>query len=133
MIIDGQIPGRFVWKDDQCVAILDIAPNAPGHTLVVPRAEIDHWLDLPEDLATHLNTVARTIGAAQREAFNADRVGLVIAGFEVPHVHLHVIPATSMADVVFAHKADASEAALDDAANKLRDGLRRQGAPGVSD
>ena len=50
MIIDGQIPGRFVWKDDQCVAILDIAPNAPGHTLVVPRAEIDHWLDLPEDL-----------------------------------------------------------------------------------
>ena len=91
-IIDGEIPGRFVWRDSQCVVFLTIAPMRPGHALVVPRAEIDHWLDLDDVLAAHLTKVAQTVGRAQMTAFSPARVGLIIAGLEVPHTHLHVIP-----------------------------------------
>ena len=91
-IIDGELPGHFVWRDDECVAFLSIAPLRPGHTLVVPRLEVDHWLDLPPELAAHLMTVAQRIGRAQQAALNPTRVGLIIAGMEVPHTHLHVIP-----------------------------------------
>jgi len=127
-IIDGELPGRFVWRDDRCVAFLSINPLAPGHTLVVPRAEIDHWLDLDPALATHCFEVARGIGAAQMDAFSPPRVGLLIAGFEVPHTHLHVVPTRSMADLEFAN-ADPSPAAeaLDAAAKKLRGALAARG------
>lgn len=104
-IIEGQIPGTFVWRDDICVAFLSINPIAPGHTLVVPRAEVDHWVDLPAATAAHLFTVSHVIAAAQQEAFPCERVGLMIAGFEVPHTHIHVIPTRSMADLSFANAA----------------------------
>lgn len=100
-IIDGEIPGRFVWQDDVCVAFMDVRPLAPGHVLVVPRAEVDHWTDLPADTATHLMAVAQRIGQAQRELLTPQRIGLMIAGFEVPHVHVHVVPLQSMADLDF--------------------------------
>ena len=67
-IIDGEIPGVFVWRDPECVAFLSINPMHPGHTLVVPRAEVDHWIDLDPDLAAHLFQVAQTIGKAQMAA-----------------------------------------------------------------
>src|SRR5690625_6987240 len=76
-IINGQIPGRFVWSDSECVAFLTAEPLQPGHTLVVSREEIDHWLDVPDDLAQHLFAVARHIGRAQREEFEPTRVGLL--------------------------------------------------------
>lgn len=101
-IIEGELPGTFVWRDEVCAAFLSINPLAPGHTLVVPIAEIDHWLDLPADLQAHLFDVSRRIGAAQMRAFEPDRIGLVIAGFEVPHCHIHVCPVNSMADMNFA-------------------------------
>ena len=91
-IIDGEIPGTFVWRDDQCVAFLSINPVNPGHTLVVPRAEIDEWTDLEPDAAAHLMIVAHAIGNAVNRAFLPTRVGLLIAGLEVPHTHLHVMP-----------------------------------------
>ena len=91
-IIDGEIPGTFVWSDDVCVAFATIEPHADGHVLVVPRAEIDKFTDLDDDTANHLFKVARIIGRAQEQAFDVVRSGLVIAGFGVPHVHLHVIP-----------------------------------------
>jgi diadenosine tetraphosphate (Ap4A) HIT family hydrolase len=123
-IIDGDLPGTFVWKDDQCVAFLSINPLAPGHTLVVPRAEIDHWIDLPEALATHLWRVAQTIGQAQQNAFVCERIGLIIAGYEIPHAHLHVFPSTNMAQFNFARAADSvSQEELDDAAGRIRDAL----------
>ena len=100
-IIDGEIPGRFVWQDDVCVAFMDVRPLAPGHVLVVPRAEVNHWTDLPADTATHLMAVAQRIGQAQRELLTPQRIGLMIAGFEVPHVHVHVVPLQSMADLDF--------------------------------
>lgn len=133
-IIAGEIPGTFVWKDDRCVAFLSIAPMNPGHTLVVPRDEVDHWIDLDPPLAQHLFTVAQTIGKAQQEAFSPRRIGVMIVGDEVPHTHIHVVPINSAGELSFAH-ADPNppEGVLDDAAGKLRAALRDQGADHVSD
>lgn len=97
-IIDGDIPGHFVWQDETCVAFLVIDPITDGHTIVVPRAEIDQWIDADQTLLDHLMQVAATIGRAQRTAFASARVGLLAEGFEVPHLHLHVWPANSMGD-----------------------------------
>lgn len=128
-IIDGELPGRFVYRDEICVVFLTIAPVQPGHALVVPRMEVDHWIDLPEDIATHLMAVARLIGIAQVEAFGATRVSLIIAGLEVPHTHLHVLPIRSEADIDFS-RADAGvdPAELDRVADALRRALGSRGS-----
>ncbi|MFW0184610.1 HIT family protein [Rothia sp. CCM 9418] len=97
-IMTGELPGHIVYEDDQCAAFLTIEPVNPGHTLVVPREEIDHWVDLPDGLRNHLFAVAQKIAQAQRTVFDSERSALMIAGFEVPHTHLHVYPANSMAD-----------------------------------
>ncbi len=132
-IIEGRLPARFVWRDERCVAFLTIAPLRPGHTLVVPRAEIDHWLDVPSDLMAHLMTVAQGIGRALQRAFQPVRVGLVIAGFEVPHVHLHLIPANDLRDLDFSRaERNPDPAALDEAAARIRTALRELGYPQVA-
>ena len=133
-IIDGDLPGRFVWRDPEAVAFLTIAPIRTGHTLVVPRAEVDNWLDLEPGLAAHLMQVAQTIGQAQRAAFASERVGMIIAGLEVPHVHLHTLPITSESDLDFS-KADpeAEAGALDRAAERLRNALRSAGRTEVAE
>lgn len=127
-IIEGEIPGRFVWADDLAVVFLTIAPIRPGHVLVVPRAEVDHWVDLDDDLAAHLMVVARDVGRAQMEAFQATRVGMIIAGLEVAHCHLHLVPIDREGDLSFAnadHDAKADD--LDSAAERLRTALQNQG------
>jgi histidine triad (HIT) family protein len=124
-IINGEIPGRFVWKDEQCVVFLTIAPLSPGHCLVVPRAEVDHWLDLDADLAAHLMKVGQCIGKALQRAFKPTKVGLIIAGLEVPHVHLHLVPIKGLQDLNFANQdTNAKAADLDRAAEKTRAALR---------
>ena len=133
-IIDGEIPGRFVWKDDRCVGFLTINPLQPGHTLVVSRAEVDHWLDLEPALAAHLMTVAQAIGKAQQHAFKPVKVGLIIAGLEVPHVHLHVVPVSSLGDLNFANQdMHAKPADLERCAASLRASLRVLGYSEVAD
>ena len=123
-IIDGEIPGTFVWKDDRCVAFLSINPVHAGHTLVVPRAEIDEWTDLEPDLAAHLMTVAQTIGNAVKRAFTPIRVGLLIAGLEVPHTHLHVMPIQSgESDLHLDRARNASPDELEVNAEKIRAAL----------
>jgi len=133
-IIDGEIPGVFVWRDPQCVAILSIAPMNPGHTLVVPRREVDHCIDLEPVLARHLFTVAQTIGKAQEQAFHPRRIGVMIVGDEVPHAHIHVVPINSAGELSFAH-ADHNppEGSLDSAAEQIRAALRDLGAEHVAD
>lgn len=101
-IINGEIPARFVYQDTQCVAFLDVRPLARGHCLVVPRAEVDQWTDLTAEQVAHLTKVAHAIGNAQKQCLNPERIGLLIAGFEVPHVHVHVVPINSMANLDFA-------------------------------
>lgn len=127
-IIGGDLPARFVWRDDRCVAFLSINPLRAGHTLVVPVEEVDHWLDLDADLARHLLVVAQAVGRAQRVAFRPERVGLVIAGLEVPHTHLHVVPIWDVPDLDFTNAdPDPDPAALDDAAQRIRAALRDAG------
>lgn len=119
-IIEGEIPGTFVWRDDRCVAFLSINPMAPGHTLVVPIEEVDHWVDLPPDLSAHLFDVAHRIARAQQQAFGPERVGLIIAGYEVPHTHIHVVPTNDMSELSFANAAaSVTREQLDDAAARI--------------
>jgi histidine triad (HIT) family protein len=104
-IIAGELPGTFVYTDEVCVAFMTINPIVRGHLLVVPRVEIDQWTDLPNDISQHCFAVAKRIGEAQKQVLHCDRVALIIAGFEVPHCHLHVIPASTIADVSFDNAA----------------------------
>jgi diadenosine tetraphosphate (Ap4A) HIT family hydrolase len=127
-IIAGELPGRFVWRDDAVVAFLTIEPIRPGHVLVVPVAEVDHWVDLPPDVWARVSEVARVVGLAVRDAMGAARVGQMIAGFEVPHVHVHVFPAEDLGDLSFDRVDRAPDpAALDDAADRIRAALRAAG------
>ena len=124
MIIDGRIPGTFVHRDDHCVVFMSINPMAEGHCLVVPREPIAHWVDCPPDLAAHLFAVSHRVGVAQRDAFDCERVGLIIAGYEVPHTHIHVIPTSNMGQLSFANAAASVDpAALEAAAQRIRDAL----------
>ena len=133
-IIDGEIPGRFVWRDDTVVAFLTIEPIRPGHVLVVPRAEVDHWVDLDTATWSHVAEVARVVGLAVRDAMGATRVGQMIAGFEVPHVHVHVFPAEDLGDLSFAGVDRSPDpAALDDAAVRIRAALRAMGRAEVAE
>lgn len=127
-IIAGEIPGRFIWSDDACVAFLTIEPLTPGHTLVVPRSPIDNWVDLDRDLNSHLFDVARLIGEGLRYAFDPARIGLMVQGFEVPHAHIHVWPANSPEEFNLA-AADRSPDPEDltNAAEQLRGALREFG------
>jgi len=127
-IIAGELPGRFVWRDEHVVAFLSINPVTTGHVLVVPVAEVDHWVDLDPPLWTRVAAVSHVIAGALAVAFAPPRVGQMIAGFEVPHVHVHVFPAHGLDDIGFA-KADPSPdpADLDAAAVRIRAALRAQG------
>ena len=127
-IIDGEIPGRFVWRDDTVVAWIDIRPLSSGHSLVVPIVEIDLWTDLPVDTVTHTMRVAHAVANAQLAVWPASRAGLMIAGFEVPHVHLHVFPTDGMHNFDFrTANTNALPEALDADMHRLRDALRTLG------
>jgi histidine triad (HIT) family protein len=133
-IIEGEFPGTFVWRDEQCVAFMSINPMAPGHVLVVPIEEVDHWVDASPELTAHLFAVTHTIGRAQQAAFDCERVGVIVAGYEVPHTHIHVLPTNSMSQLSFANAAASVDRSdLDAWAEAIRAELRRAGASGVSD
>lgn len=128
-IINGELPGRFIYKDDQVVAFLSIAPLNPGHVLVVPRAEVDQWTDADGQLLHRCMDVAQRIGIAAKQAFGAPRAGVVIAGMEVPHLHVHVFPAWSEGDFNFARAKPATDEELDSAAARLRAALGEGASP----
>lgn len=104
-IIAGELPGAFVYTDEVCVAFMTINPISRGHLLVVPRTEVDQWTDLPDGVSQHCFAVAKRLASAQKRALHCERVAMIIAGFEVPHCHLHVIPAATIADVSFDNAA----------------------------
>lgn len=124
MIINGDLPGRFVYSDDEVVAFLTIEPMTPGHTLVVPRDEVDNWQDLDPALFHKVMDVAQRIGKAVCAAFDAERAGVIIAGLEVPHLHVHVFPARDLSDFGFAGvDRNPSPQSLDEAAAKIKAAL----------
>ncbi|HEY3831983.1 MAG TPA: HIT family protein [Acidimicrobiia bacterium] len=132
-IIGGELPGRFVWRDPDVVAFLTIEPFAPGHTLVVPRAEVDHWIDMPSELNTKVFETARLIGQAVQRAFKPRRVGLLIAGEEVPHAHVHVIGFENVGQLSFAAvDRNVNAETFDANAEKIRAELRAMGRPEVT-
>jgi diadenosine tetraphosphate (Ap4A) HIT family hydrolase len=105
LILQRKIPGHFVYEDENVFAIMTINPIANGHVLVIPTLEVDQWTDVDETTRQKLFTTAHRIAEAQKKIFPCERVALIIAGFEVPHTHVHVIPATSMHDVSFSNAA----------------------------
>lgn len=125
LIMDGKIPGNFVYQDDIAVAILTIQPIREGHVLVIPRQEVDQWSDLPADIAAHLMQVSHTIANAMKTIFTCKRIGLMIAGLEVPHTHIHLVPMDSMDDLSFAFAKNAESDALKKTAERIREVLNK--------
>lgn len=126
-VISGEFPGHFVWKDDKAVVFMTIQPIREGHVLVVPREEVDHWDDLSPELLSHLIQVSRKVTKGLKEAYPAKRVGMMIAGLEVPHTHIHLVPLDSMGDLSFDHASSAEADELAKAAAKLRKVLMAHG------
>jgi diadenosine tetraphosphate (Ap4A) HIT family hydrolase len=123
-IINRELPGRFVYEDDEVVAFLTIQPMTQGHTLVVPRAEIDRWQDIDAAVFDRVMSTAQLIGKAVCRAFDAERAGVIIAGLEVPHLHVHVFPTRSLSDFGFANvDNNPSPASLDEAQAKIKAAL----------
>lgn len=122
-IIEGEIPGQIVWRDEVCAAFLTIAPLTRGHALVVPLVEVDSWVDLDAATMGHLMEVAATVGRAQLAAFGGERVGVLIQGFEVPHAHVHVFAATGPGDFDLGRATPSSPDELAEAAAALRAAL----------
>ena len=127
-IIKGELPAHFIWKDDDTVAFLTIAPLRPGHALVVPRREVDLWTEAEPELLNGLMAVAQAVGRAQQRAWGAPRSGLAIAGFEVPHLHVHVTPVWDMSDLDLTKvDLEPDQSALAESARQLRTALRELG------
>ena len=125
-IIAGEIPGRFVYRDETVVAFLTIEPVAYGHTLVVPVEEVDKWTDMSPELWAHMNEVAQKVGQAIIEVCGSERAGYLIAGFEVPHAHIHVFPADDMSGYNLSAAIPAGEtdqAKMDEVAAELTQAL----------
>lgn len=122
-IINGDLPGRIVYRDETVAAFLTIEPVAYGHTLIVPVKEVDKWTDIEPSVWAHLNEVAQHVGQAVTQKFDCERAGYLIAGFEVPHAHIHIFPANDMSGYSLkkAMPADQTDdAKMDEAADKLR-------------
>lgn len=122
-IINGQIPCYKVAEDDRYFAFLDINPNAPGHTLCIPKQEVDRLLDLDPETYAGLMDFSRRVGLALEQTVPCKRVGMAVIGLEVPHVHVHLIPMRSMADMTFATKTAQTPEQFEAMAAALRKAL----------
>jgi histidine triad (HIT) family protein len=119
-IVTGEIPAERIREDDDFLAFLDIRPIRAGHTLVIPKREIDHFFDLPDDLLGGLMVFAKPIANAIREVTGAARVGCAVVGIEVPHAHLHLVPVDGAHDIDFRRASPAEEAELAAIGERLR-------------
>lgn len=123
-IIAGEIPCHKIAETDQFFAFLDVFPCATGHTLVVPKQEIDYLFDLNDELYAGLMAFAKQIEPAIRQAVPCQRVGVAVIGLEVPHAHVHLIPINSMSDMDFNNKLKPSQDELAATAAKIRSFLK---------
>lgn len=122
-IIDGELPGHFIWRDERAVAIMTIAPIRPGHCLVIPVEEVNHWDDVPGDTAAHLMQVSQKVAKGLKAVYRPERVGVMVAGLEVPHTHIHLIPVEALADFDFSLQKPADAETLAAEARKIRAAL----------
>ena len=126
-MMSGEARASLVWADEHCVAVMAPRPLQPGHLLVVPRAEIDDWLDVPPDLLAHLVAVSQAIGMALKRAFPCEKVGIQVIGLEVRHVHVHLVPIDSGSQLRREDVPEAQPGALDESAARVREALRGMG------
>ena len=119
-IINGELPCYKIVEDDHFIAFLDIDPNVKGHTLCVPKKEVDKLLDLDEETCLGLMQFARKVGLAIEKTLVCNRVGMSVIGLEVPHVHVHLIPLNEMKDMSFKHKIAMDNEAFIALAKKIK-------------
>ena len=100
-IIGGEIPCHKVAENEKFIAFLDITPVAKGHTLVVPKMEVDYFFDLESDLLSEINLFAKEVATKLQRTVPCRRIGVAIIGLEVPHAHVHLVPLNTMADINF--------------------------------
>jgi histidine triad (HIT) family protein len=122
-IVAGEIPAHKIAETDEFLAFLDVMPTATGHTLVIPKKEVDYLFALDDDLYTGLMAFAKRIAPAIERAVPCKRIGEVVIGLEVPHAHVHLIPLNSMADMDFSSKLKPSQEELAETAEKIRQEL----------
>lgn len=122
-IINGELPGHKIYEDDRCCAFLDINPVQTGHTLVVPKKEVDDLFDLDENTYIELMKVCKKLSFAIKKTTKATRIGVTVIGLEVPHAHVHLIPINSMGDMKFEHAKKASNEELKSIAEKIKSNL----------
>ena len=122
-IINGDIPCYKIAEDDSFFAFLDVNPNAKGHTLCIPKKEVNRIFELEEDLYNGLMTFSRKIAIALEKAVDCKRVGVAVIGLEVPHVHVHLIPLNDMKDMTFQHKVALTETEFKAIASSIREHL----------
>ena len=120
-IVAGEIPCHKIAEDDRFLAFLDIMPLAEGHTLVIPKLEVDRFFDLPDELLSGINVFARDVALQLERAIPCERVGVAVIGLEVPHAHVHLIPLNGVADINFERpKLQVTPADLASTAAKIR-------------
>lgn len=122
-IINGDIPCHKIAETEEFFAFLDVFPCAPGHTLVIPKKEIDYIFDLDDSLYAGLMQFSKKVAAAVEKAVPCKRIGVAVVGLEVPHAHVHLIPMNSMADMNFNNKLKMSQEELAEIAEKIREYL----------
>ena len=123
-IIKGEIPCHKIAEDDGFFAFLDLNPNSRGHTLCVPKKEVDKILDLDEDSYMGLMAFSRKVALAIKKAIPCERVGFTVIGLEVPHVHVHLIPLNQMGDATFQHKVKMKKKEFEATASQIREKLK---------
>ena len=120
-IINREIPGHIVAEDDRFIAFLDIMPLVVGHTLVVPKKEVDYIFDLDDDTLAGLHLFAKRVAAAVKKSVPCQRIGVAVIGLEVPHVHVHLVPMNSMSDINFSKpKLQPTKEELTQVAEKIK-------------
>ena len=122
-IVNGEIPCYKIAEDDNFFAFLDINPNAKGHTLCVPKQEIDKLFDLDNDLYLGLMQFSKKIAFALEKTVPCNRIGMTVIGLEVPHAHVHLIPINEMREMTFKHKVSLTKEEFETLAEKIKDNL----------
>jgi histidine triad (HIT) family protein len=130
-IIAGEIPSYKVAEDDQCYAFLDIRPVVFGHTLVIPKREVDYYFDLTDEELSALNAFAKKVAHVLQQEVPCVRIGVMIAGLEVPHAHIHLIPMNAIADLSFGNPRPViAKEEMEELAGRLARGIKGEGEGG---
>ncbi|MDT0689936.1 HIT family protein [Salegentibacter sp. F188] len=122
-IAKGEVPAYRVAENSQFLAFLDISPNAKGHTLCIPKKEVDKLFDLEEEMYQELMRFSRKVAIGLEKTVPCKRVGMAVVGLEVPHVHVHLIPLNSMQDMDFSRKQEMTEEEFQELADAIRENV----------